>query len=137
MSKNIKTKNKVKGNLGENIVNRYLEKYGYQVLARNFKCNFGEIDIIFKDRNEIVFCEIKTRMNVKYGFPAESVTYFKRKHIYNSSKYFLYKNNLSDEFIRFDVIEVYLGNKKPIINHIKSVFWWYKFRKKYWKIFSL
>lgn len=123
MSENTKSKNKIKGDLGEKVVSQYLEKYGYEVLERNFKCNFGEIDIIFRDKNEIVFSEIKARNGIKYGYPAEAVTYFKKKHIYNTAKYFLYKNNLSNKFIRFDVIEVYLSNKKPIINHIKSVFW--------------
>ena len=123
MSENIKSKNKLKGNFGEDIVNRYLDKYGYEVLTRNFRCKFGEIDIIFKDKNEIVFAEVKTRNSDEYGNPAESVTYFKKKHIYNVAKFFLYITNLSNEFVRFDVIEVYLNNKKPIINHIKNVFW--------------
>lgn len=123
MLENIKSKNKIKGNFGEDVVNQYLSKNGYEVLERNFQCNFGEIDIIFRDKNEIVFSEIKTRNGVKYGYPAESVTYLKKKHIYNTAKYFLYKNGLLNKFVRFDVIEVYLNNKKPIINHIKSVFW--------------
>ena len=123
MLKNIKSKNKFKGDFGENVVNSYLNYYGYEILDRNFKCSFGEIDIIFKDKDEIVFSEIKTRNSIKYGHPAESITYFKKNHIYNTAKYFLYKNSLSNKFIRFDVIEVYLNHKKPIINHIKSVFW--------------
>lgn len=123
MLKNIKTENKLKGNWGEKLVRSYLDKYGYELLARNFKCDLGEIDVIFKDKNEIVFAEIKSRNNMKFGRPAESVTNFKMKHILNVAKYFLYINNLSDEFIRFDVIEVYLNSKKPIINHIKGVFW--------------
>lgn len=124
MLENIKTKNKIKGTLGENIVNNYIKKCGYKVISRNFKCNFGEIDIIFKDENEIVFGEVKTRTGINYGFPAESVTYFKRKHILNTAKYFLYKYNIKDICVRFDVIEVYLfDDKKPEINHIKNVFW--------------
>lgn len=120
----IKTKNKIKGDLGEKTVEKYLEKNGYKILARNFKCKYGEIDIIFEDKKEIVFGEIKTRNGLKYGYPAESVTSIKRKHIFNTSKYFLYINDLLNKNIRFDVIEVYLkNNKNPIINHIKSVFW--------------
>ena len=76
------------------------------------------------DNEEIVFTEIKTRSGIEYGFPAESVTYFKKQHIWNTAKYFLYKTGLSNECIRFDVIEVYLKkNEKNIINHIKNVFW--------------
>lgn len=120
----IKAENKTKGDLGEQFVERYLDKNGYRILSRNFKSNYGEIDIIFEDKNEIVFGEIKTRNGIKYGYPAESVTNFKRKHIFNTSKYYLYINKLFNSNIRYDVIEVYLqNNKPPIINHIKSVFW--------------
>lgn len=124
MLKNIKTENKLKGNYGEKIVSSYLLKYGYEILRKNFICNFGEIDIIFKDKDEIVFSEIKTRTGIEYGFPAESITFFKRKHILNTAKYFLYREKIVDYAIRFDVIEVYLNKKeKPIINHIRNVFW--------------
>lgn len=124
MSENIKSKNKMKGNLGEDVVNQYLEVCHYDVLCRNFSCYFGEIDIIFKDKDELVFAEVKTRTSVNYGFPAESVTEFKKKHIVNSAKYFLYKTGAQDLNVRFDVIEVYLiNNRKPYINHIKNVFW--------------
>ena len=90
----VKSKNKVKGNQGEEVVNKYLEKNGCEVLARNFYCRFGEIDIVFKEKEEVIFAEIKTRTGIKYGFPAESVTYFKKKHILNTAKYFLYINKL-------------------------------------------
>lgn len=124
MSENIRTKNKEKGDLGENLVDIYLIKNGYEILYKNFKCNMGEIDRIFLDNNEIVFTEIKTRMNINYGYPAESVTIYKRKHILNTAKYFLYRMNMLGKSVRFDVIEVYLSREhKPIINHIKNVFW--------------
>ena len=125
MSENIKVKekNKSKGDLGEKIVEKYLKENKCEILAKNFKCFYGEIDIIFKENNEIVFGEIKSRNGVKYGYPAESVTTLKRKHIFNTSKYFLYINGLFDSNIRYDVIEVYLNKKPPLINHIKSVFW--------------
>lgn len=124
MSENIKTKNKEKGDFGEKIVQLYLEKYNYSILCKNFRCNLGEIDLIFEDEDEIVFTEVKTRMGIKYGFPAESVTNIKKKHILNTAKYFLHKTGLLKKNVRFDVIEVYLyENKAPTINHIKNVFW--------------
>lgn len=80
--------------------------------------------MIFLDKKEIVFTEVKTRTGIKYGFPAESVTRFKKKHIWNSAKYFLWEAGLLDSAIRFDVIEVYLNTgQTPIIHHIKNVFW--------------
>jgi putative endonuclease len=121
-SKNIKTENKTVGNLGENLACRYLEKYGYEILCRNFSCNYGEVDIIFKDKNEFVFCEVKTRSNEEYGFPAEAVNYYKQRHIWNTAKYYLYKNNILNECVRFDIIEIYINLPKPLVNHIKNAF---------------
>ena len=123
MLKNIRNENKQKGDKGEDFIAKYIEENGYEILSRNFKCYYGEIDIIFKDKDEIVFSEVKSRNGIKYGYPAESVTYFKRNHILNTAKYFLYINGLLNENIRFDVIEVYLNKKPPLINQIKSVFW--------------
>ena len=122
MLESMKSKNKIKGNYGERVVYEYLEKCGYEIVMKNFKCNLGEIDIIFMDKNELVFAEIKSRTSAKYGFPAESVTDYKKKHILNTAKYFLYKTEMFNAFVRFDVIEVYL-KEKNYINHIKNVFW--------------
>lgn len=124
MLENIKKKNKQTGNLGEDIAARYLEENGCHVLTRGFSCNFGEVDIIFQDHDEIVFAEIKTRTSLEYGFPADSVTHKKQKHILNTAKYFLYINRIYHYNARFDVIEILLkSNQKPILNHIKNVFW--------------
>jgi putative endonuclease len=122
MLKSIKSDNKNKGNYGELLAYNYLIERGYEVLCRNFNCKSGEIDIIFKDKNEIVFGEIKTRYSLKYGFPAESVNYYKKKHILNTANYYLFKNKIENKYIRFDIIEIYIKNK-PLINHIKNAFY--------------
>lgn len=70
---------------------------------------------------EIIFCEVKTRRNKKFGSPREAVNFYKKTHMWNSAKYFLYKNNLIDRYIRFDVIEVFIVNDKVLINHIKNI----------------
>ena len=95
-------------------------KKGYKILDRNFECSQGEIDIVALDRKEIVFVEVKTRTDMSYGEAAEAVTYYKLKHLLNSIKYYIYKRNLSNEFIRIDIIEVYVKNNNVKINHIKK-----------------
>ena len=55
------------GNLGEQIATEYLEKKNCKIIERNFYCKQGEIDIIAKDKNEIVFVEVKTRMGINFG----------------------------------------------------------------------
>lgn len=110
------------GRFGEEKAVSYLEDENYEIIARNYSCYQGEIDIIAKDKNELVFCEVKTRSNFGYGRPIDAVDNFKQKHIWNAAKYYLYKNNLMNAFIRFDVIEVYLKKNKVFINQIKNIF---------------
>lgn len=114
--------NRELGQYGENIACKYLESKNYKILERNFSCKQGEIDIIAKDKNEIVFVEVKTRRSMKYGRPSEAVNKLKQKHILEVSKYYLYKNYLMSTALRFDVIEVYLEKQKVFINHIKKAF---------------
>lgn len=111
------------GNYGEQIAVWFLEENGYKILYRNFYCRQGEIDIIVKDQNmnEIVFVEVKTRTSNTFGKPAEAVDFIKIKHICKSAKYFLFKYNLLNAFVRFDVIEVLIENGKFNINHIKQI----------------
>lgn len=113
------------GKTGEKLAAKYLEQNNYKIIKQNFRCKQGEIDIIAidkqKEKNEIVFIEVKTRTNLKFGMPAEAVDKTKRQHIKRTAQYFLYSNNLKDKNIRFDVIEVFLNNNKYKINHIKQI----------------
>lgn len=99
-----------------------MKNLGYWILVRNFKTNNGEIDIIAKDKDEYVFIEVKTRVSKKYGRPLDAINESKKKHILQTSKYYIYVNNLENKFIRYDVIEVYMNEKNYLINHIKNVF---------------
>ena len=110
------------GNTGENLAANYLKSKGYVILEQNFSCRQGEIDIVCLDKKEIVFVEVKTRTNTNYGMPAEAVNNIKKKHIVNCAKYYVYLNNLHNEFIRFDIIEIYINNNKYKVNHLKQVF---------------
>ena len=108
------------GKLGEDIAVNFLKQKGYKILDRNFECRQGELDIIALDKKEIVFIEVKTRTSNKYGTPSEAVNKIKQKHILQSIKYYLYIRNLSDEFVRIDVIEVYIKDNVYKVNHIKQ-----------------
>ena len=109
------------GKFGEDIAVKYLISKNYLIINRNFSCRQGEIDIIAKDKHQIVFIEVKTRTSLTYGKPVEAVDKNKVKHIYGVAMYYLYLYNLENCFVRFDVIEVYLHNKKIKINHIKQI----------------
>ena len=112
----------IQGRFGEEETARYLEYLGYYIICRNFRCIQGEIDIIAKDDNELVFIEVKTRSSKKYGEAKEAVDKRKQEHIRNAASYFLYKNNIEKVRVRIDVIEVYTMSGKIEINHIKQAF---------------
>lgn len=109
------------GKQGEEQATNYLKQKGYRIIQTNFECKQGEIDIIAKDKGEYVFIEVKTRKNYYYGQPAEAVTKWKQKHIWNATKYYIYIHKLENAYIRFDVIEIYKKNNQFTINHIKQI----------------
>lgn len=109
------------GKTGENIAIEYLKKIGYTIIERNFLAIQGEIDIIAKDGKELVFIEVKTRTNKKFGMPVDAVNKTKQKHFVRTVKYYLYLKKLENNFVRLDVIEVYINKEKYEINHIKQI----------------
>ena len=112
--------NKETGNLGETIATEYLKNNKYKIIERNFSSKEGEIDIIAKENKELVFIEVKTRKNIKYGKPIDAVNYIKQKHILKVAEYYIYKNKIKNIQIRFDVIEIYIIGNKIKINHVKQ-----------------
>lgn len=115
-----KVDNKEKGKFGEVVANEYLLKNGAEILEKNFSNKFGEIDIIAEVEGQLVFIEVKSRTSLKFGYPAESVDYKKRRKIIQLAQYYIYKNNLHNMPIRFDVIEVFLIDTK--LRHIINAF---------------
>lgn len=108
------------GKIGEDIATRYLEQIGYEIIQRNFECKQGEIDIITKDKDEIVFVEVKTRASALYGQPKDAVNVTKKKHIYRSAEFYIYIRHLENYPVRIDVIEVYKKQGKFMVHHIKN-----------------
>ena len=109
------------GKIGEDLASKHLEDAGYTIIERNFMSRQGEIDIIAKDKKELVFIEVKTRTSDIYGKPVEAVNTQKQKHLLSTIKYYLYSKHLENEFVRIDVIEVYFNNDTYKINHIKQI----------------
>ena len=109
------------GIIGEKIAQKYLKNDGYKIIENNYYTRNGEIDIIANKEKYIVFVEVKTRTNEKYGKPSEAVNKTKKLHMRRSAAIFLRENNFSKFIIRFDVIEVYMINGKCKINHIKQI----------------
>ena len=109
-----------KGRLGEEIALKYIISKGGTIVEKNYRTKMGEIDLIARMNGELVFVEVKTRSNINYGYPCEAVNYKKKRKITNVAKYYILDNSLEDISVRFDVIEIYLTDKK--INHIVNAF---------------
>ena len=109
-----------KGRLGEEIALKYIISKGGTIVEKNYRTKMGEIDLIARMHGELVFVEVKSRSNINYGYPCEAVNYKKKRKITNVAKYYILDNSLEDISVRFDVIEIYLTDKK--INHIVNAF---------------
>ena len=115
----------LKGAIGEDAACNYLIKKGFIILKRNFTCRFGELDIIAKNKEYILFVEVKARGERALASPCEFVTKSKQRKIITTSLYYLSQNK-SDLQPRYDVFEVTINDNLPPevinINHIENAF---------------
>lgn len=108
---------------GENIAVSYLERRGYTILARNIRQRFGEIDIVAEDGDVLVFVEVKTRKNDRYGSPFEAVDFRKQVKLSKMAQFYISSNSLEDRLARFDVVAVRLDpHTRPEVEHIRNAF---------------
>lgn len=89
MSSMEKQNKKAVGKAYEDLATAYLIDKGYKILERNYRCKVGEIDIIAKDKNALIFIEVKYRKTTAFGAPAEAVNYYKQQRIMRSAKWYL------------------------------------------------
>lgn len=116
--------NKEIGSFGEALARDYLISKGYKILNMNFRNKFGEIDIICKKNNLLIFCEIKSRYSNSFGSPIESITCYKQKQIIKLSELYLISKKYYNFNVRYDIIEVIFNTitSSHIINHVQDAF---------------
>lgn len=109
------------GKWGEDVAAWYLVKKGYEIITRHYTSRFGEIDLIAKDRDELVFVEVKTRSNQDTGQPEEAVNWHKLSKLRRVILAYLSRNTV--EKFRLDVVAVtrLSGSGKISIRHHKSL----------------
>ena len=112
------------GSFGEALARDYLISKGYKILNMNFRNKFGEIDIICKKNNLLIFCEIKSRYSNSFGSPIESITCYKQKQIIKLSELYLISKKYYNFNVRYDIIEVIFNTitSSHIINHVQDAF---------------
>ena len=113
---------KTLGSDGEAFAAEFLRKKGYRIIAKNYKTSIGEIDIVAKDGDTLVFFEVKTRTSESFGYPFEAVNDHKRRKIKNVALLFLKK--MKEEVpARFDVLSISIAeNGRKEITHIQDAF---------------
>jgi len=114
----MKSDNKKLGTLGENIARQFLRKNGYRFIGQNVRTKIGEIDLVMRDKNDIVVIEVKTKSGPDFGTGAEMVGYYKRRKLISLATELLQK--YPGRTVRIDVVEIDTSNNPPKINHIKN-----------------
>lgn len=111
------------GDKGERLAARYLRKQGLRIIARNYKNQFGEIDLIAVDGSQVVFVEVKTRKSNHFGEPVEAVGYTKQKKLTKLALVYLKRQKLLDRSARFDVVGIiWPEGGEPEIRHYPNAF---------------
>lgn len=110
------------GNEGEEIAARHLRSLGMEILETNYRYGHGEIDIIARDGEYLVFCEVKMRKDDQYGDPESAITPKKQQQIRKIAGAYMYENNIKEHACRFDVVAIRVRNGKPDINYIRNAF---------------
>lgn len=110
------------GRYGEDVAVRHLAACGYQVLARNWRCRVGEIDVVALDGPVVVVCEVKTRRSDRFGNPLEAVTPAKAARLRRLAVAYVGDHGLSGRPIRIDLIGVQLPRRgAPRLHHLRGV----------------
>ena len=112
------------GQLGETLAVRYLLDQGYAVVERNYRKRFGEVDIIAREQQTLVFIEVKTRNSQQYGSPFDAVDGRKQRQLTRIARDYLQTHRHDEGEARFDVIAVILDKQQALvtIDHLKNAF---------------
>jgi putative endonuclease len=111
------------GEEGEKLAVRYLRLRRYRILKRNYRCKLGEIDIIAKRNDTLVFIEVRSRSDPYLADPASTVDKIKIARTINAARYYLMENKLADAPCRFDVLAIsFRQSKLPAIEHVQGAF---------------
>lgn len=111
------------GRSGEQSAERFLRSKGMQVVERNYRCPQGEIDLIMRDGDTLVFVEVRRRASTAYGTPAETVAAAKQRKLTAAAQHYLLSQKISSrQALRFDVVGIVAGDKGETVDWIANAF---------------
>ncbi|MGB9578459.1 MAG: YraN family protein [Halothiobacillaceae bacterium] len=118
-----KAATKATGSRGEEVALAYLERKGYGIVARNYRCPHGEIDIVARDGATLVFVEVKAGRSGSFGPPEGWVDSRKQEHLGKAAALYMEEHAIEDVDCRFDVIAVVWEQNGVRVHHIEDAFW--------------
>jgi putative endonuclease len=101
---------------------RYLTRRGYTLVERNYRTRYGELDLILRHHDTLVFVEVKMRRGVGFGDPLEAVTARKQAAIRALARRYLSERGPNLEAVRFDVVGILAGGGAPRVVHVENAF---------------
>lgn len=110
------------GKMGEDLAFKKLKKLGYRCIARNYRCSLGEMDLIARDGETLVFVEIKTRRDKSLGYAKEAIDKRKKRQLSKVALAYMKAEDCCDVKARFDVVAINLREGKDQIEVIKNAF---------------
>src|SRR5918994_178018 len=115
-------KNRSPGAWGEDLTLRYLIQHGYNLLERNYRTRRGEIDLIVRKDDTLVFVEVKLRRGTGFGNPLEAITHRKQNALRSVAEHYLYTRKPPFDTLRFDVIGILADRPEVRLHHIEDAF---------------
>jgi len=122
MENSLRSSTKEKGKQGEELAVTFLIEKGFEIVERNYRYGKGELDIIAREKEFLVFVEVKSRESLEYGLPEEAVTKRKIAQIRKIAEAYLSEKGITDENIRFDVVAILSLNNEVTMNHYENAF---------------
>lgn len=114
----------VRGRFGEQLAVDHLQAQGLVVLDRNWRCDIGELDIVARDGDTLVVCEVKTRSGTDYGSPLEAVTEAKAARLRRLAGRWLHDHGVRPAGVRIDVVGVLRRPRGPaVVHHVRGAVW--------------
>jgi putative endonuclease len=110
------------GNAAEDAAVGHLEAQGWRVLARNWTCRYGELDVVAERGELVCFVEVRMRSTAVWGDPAHTVSFAKQRRVVKAALHYLFAHDLGERMMRFDVISVVGRGERATVEHIPGAF---------------
>ncbi len=110
------------GGEGEEATAQLLESQGYIIRSRNFRCRYGELDLVVEKDNTLCFVEVRMRSSAIWGDPSNSISHAKQRRVVKAALHYLLAYGLRDKMIRFDVVSVIGRGKDAALEHLPNAF---------------